>query len=107
MVAVMSFGKGYGLTHCRAFEPIRFACKEWEGAAGWGTTLWKSDTVRFVFGHLNYHYQISFKDKRRGDAYGCVYTQPECAEGLLCPHAHFWVHCIYTRVSHPFPIACF
>ena len=29
--------------------------------------------------------KISIKDKRRGDAYGCVYdTQPECAEGLLC-----------------------
>ena len=46
---------------------------------------------------LNYHNQISIKDNSRGDAYGCVYhTQPECAEGLLCPHAHFWVHCIYT-----------
>jgi len=22
---------------------------EEDGAAGWGTTLWKSDTVRFVF----------------------------------------------------------
>ncbi len=70
---------------------------EEDGATGWSTTLWKSDTVRFVFGHLNYHYQISFKDKRRGDAYGCVYyTQPECAEGYLCPHAHFWVYCVYT-----------
>ena len=24
-----------------------------DGADGWSTTLWKSDTVRFVFGHLN------------------------------------------------------
>ncbi len=56
-----------------------------------------SDTVRFVFGCLNYHIQISIKDKRRGDAYGCVYhTQPECAGGL-CPQAHFWVYCIYSR----------
>ena len=43
-----------------------------------------SDTARFVFGHLNYHNQIPFKDNSRGDAYGCVYyTQPECAEGLV------------------------
>ena len=67
-----------------------------DGADGWSTTLRKSDTVRFVFDYLNYHNQISFKDKCRGDAYGCVYhTQPECAEGLLCPHAHFWV-IVYT-----------
>ena len=26
---------------------------EEDRAAGWSTTLWKSDTVRFVFGHLN------------------------------------------------------
>ena len=40
-----------------------------------------SDTVRFVFGSLNYHNQRPIKDNSRGDAYGCVYTQPECAEG--------------------------
>jgi len=51
-----------------------------------------SDTVRFVFGDLNCHNQIPSKDNSRGDAYGCVYTQPECAEGYSCPHAHFWVH---------------
>ena len=55
-----------------------------------------SDTVRFVFDYLNYHNQNLFQRQCRGDAYGCVYTQPKCAEGLLCPHAHFWVHCIYT-----------
>ena len=29
---------------------------------GSDTTYWKSDTGRFVFGHLNYHNQIPFKD---------------------------------------------
>lgn len=28
------------------------------------------------------------------DVYICA--QPECAEGELCPHAHFWVHSIYS-----------
>ena len=70
---------------------------EVRGAAGWSTTLWKSDTARFVFGYLNVGNSISIKDKRRSDAYGCVcHTQPECAEGKLCPHAHFWLYCIYT-----------
>ncbi len=55
---------------------------EEDGVVGWGTTLWKSDIVRFVFDSLNYHYQTLFKDNSRGDAYGCVYrAQPECAEG--------------------------
>jgi len=55
---------------------------EEDGAARWSTTLWKSDTVRFVFGYLNVGNSISIKDKCRGDAYGCVYyAQPECAEG--------------------------
>ena len=40
--------------------------------------------------------KLLIKDKCRGDAYGCVYhAQPECAEGLLCPHAHLWLH-VYT-----------
>ena len=35
---------------------------EEDRAAGWSTTLWKSDTVRFVFDSLNYHNQTLFKD---------------------------------------------
>lgn len=49
----------------------------------WAVTLHigKATPGALFFGDLNYHYQISIKDKCRGDAYGCVYTQPECAEG--------------------------
>ncbi|MBQ3929994.1 MAG: hypothetical protein II708_03485, partial [Paludibacteraceae bacterium] len=39
---------------------------------------------------MNYHNQIPFKGKCRGDAYGCVYhTQPECAEGIM-PSSTLW-----------------
>ncbi len=67
-------------------------------ADGWCTTWWKSDTVRFVFDYLNVG-NSSSQSKTNAevtptDVYN--YAQPECAEGLLCPYAHFWVHCIYT-----------
>ena len=62
-----------------------------------------SDTVRFVFGHLNYHNQIPFKDNSRGDAYGCVYyTQPECAEGLVPLRTLLGALYILLRVSNLF-----
>ena len=52
-----------------------------EEPARWSTTYWKSDTVRFVFGGLNVGNSYPYQKQCRGDAYGCVYTQPECAEG--------------------------
>ena len=49
------------------------------------TTLRKSDTVRFVFGDLNYHNQISIKDNGRGDAYGCIYVYSRGVPRVLVP----------------------
>ena len=55
---------------------------EEDRAAGWSTTLWKSDTVRFVFGLFELPQSNLVQRQCRGDAYGCVYhSQPECAEG--------------------------
>ena len=69
---------------CSCILPIAVKMSfEEDGAVGWSTTLWKSDTVRFVFGLLERRkLKLLNKDKCRGDAYGCVYhAQPECAEG--------------------------
>ena len=71
---------------------------EEDGADGRSTTLRNKRHCTLCFWWLERRkLKPLIKDNGRGDAYGCVYrTQPECAEGLLCPHAHFWVYCIYT-----------
>ena len=71
---------------------------EKDGANGWSTTLRNKRHCTLCFWWLERRkLKPLIKDNGRGDAYGCVYcAQPECAEGLLCPHAHFWVHCIYS-----------
>ena len=62
-----------------------------------------SDTVRFVFGDLNYHNQLPIKDNGRSDAYGCVYhTQPECAEGCVPSRTLLGALYILLRVSNLF-----
>ena len=81
---------------CPCICLLRLLCHPWmTKLVGGALHCGISDTVRFVFGDLNYHNQIPSKDNSRGEAYGCVYTQPECAEGYSCPQAHFWVNYIY------------
>ena len=56
-----------------------------------------SDTVRYVFGSLNYHNK---RDRSKTIAEVTptdVYMiRSRSVPRVLCPHAHFWVHCIYT-----------
>jgi len=65
---------------------------------GWSTTLWKSDTVRFVFGYLNVgnssHWSKTKAEVTPTDVY---MIRSRSVPRVLCPHAHFWVHCIYSR----------
>lgn len=59
-----------------------------------------SDTVRFVFGDLNYHNQISIKDNSRGDAYGCIYVCSRGVPRVRVPSVHtFRVYYILTSVG--------
>jgi hypothetical protein len=63
-----------------AIRPLRLGCHlRMAEPKGWALHCGISDTVRFVFGHLNYHNQIPFEDNGGGDAYGCVYL---CAAGV-------------------------
>ena len=57
--------------------------------------MWKSDTVRFVFDHLNYHNQISIKDNGRGDAYGCILVCSRGVPRVLVPSVHTFGCIIY------------
>ena len=48
----MIFGYYFVILHC--IGPLAAGMSsEGDGAGGRSTTYWKSDTVRFVFGHLN------------------------------------------------------
>ena len=67
-----------------------------DGVDGWSTTLWKSDTVRFVFGHLNYHTQIPIKDNGRSDAYGCVYMRSRSVPRAYYALTHTFGCIVYT-----------
>ena len=82
----------FALAICLWWLRCTLRCVEPKGGA---LHCGKSDTVRFVFGDLNYHHQIPSKDNSRGDAYGCVYTQPECAEGT-CTLTHTFGIIVYT-----------
>ena len=55
-----------------------------------------SDTVRFVFGYLNYHNQISFKDNAEVTPTDVYIIRSRSVPRVSCPLAHFWVHCIYS-----------
>ena len=67
------------------------------GAEGWSTTLWKSDTVRFVFGHLNVGNSNSQSKTNAEVTPTDVYMiRSRSVPRVLCPQAHFRVHYIYT-----------
>ena len=55
-----------------------------------------SDTVRFVFGHLNYHNQTPFKDKCRGDAYGRVFIRSRSVPRANYALTHTFGCIVYT-----------
>ncbi len=85
-------------------QPMRLRCRLRmtelrEGAPHCGI----SDTVRFVFGHLNYHNQIPFRDKCRGDAYGRVFIRNRSVRGLTMPSRTLLdALYIFPRVSNLF-----
>ena len=68
-----------------------------DGAMGRALHCGISDTVRFVFGHLNVGNSNSQSKTNAEVTPTDVYIiRSRSVPRVLCPHAHFWVHCIYT-----------
>ena len=67
-----------------------------DGADGWSTTLWKSDTVRFVFGHLNVgNSNLNQRQMQRWRQWMCML----CTTGVcwgICALTHTFGRVVYT-----------
>ena len=67
---------------------------------GWSTTLWKSDTVRFVFDLLNVgNSNLYSKTTAEMNATGVVYTPGVCRGRAVPSGTLFGVHYILTGVG--------
>jgi|GEM_PF-4687506 len=78
----------------RNFAVFQFAHKVQMGQLHMGKA-----SLMLCFWQLKITTEKTSQEHCGGECYGCSIYSPECAEGKLCPHAHFWDAYILTSVG--------